>query len=70
MKPLNDNEQEILQILDEAVTGELVTITNLHKETELRYSLISAILLKLERLEYIVKVTPTKYAKRIPFLET
>lgn len=67
---LMKDELEILTILDEAQTGELVTVTNLSKETELKPSRISAILLKLERNGYIEQVTPTRYRKNIPFIET
>lgn len=70
LEHLKQDELEILTIFDDAPLDELVTITALHNETNIRMPRISAILLKLEKYHYIVKVTPTKYHKEIPFIAT
>ena len=70
MNQLNSNELEVLTILDNTEQGELITVVNLSKETDIKPRIISAILLRLERAGYIMKVTPLKYRKEIPFIVT
>jgi len=70
MNQLNSNELEVITILDNTEQGELVTVTNLSKETGIKPTIISHILLKLERNGFIAKVTPLKYRKEIPFIVT
>ena len=67
---LDPNELTILTILDETPNNHLVTITELTKKTKIRAAQVSRILLKLEREDYIEKVTPLRYRKNIPFIAT